>query len=332
MIARSRRPTGVAGTTPRSRWICSPLSPRAAPAVTFGRSSAPQGLMETNYNIIMDFDDIKGTIRIKHEHGHGHVSTFPTRTDYLSFFGARGLSQGEVLSDIDLVQSIYLDWLRRGQVGCVFAQLLARPPNRAHVRTLIMSDSAAEPNTSLALAKKVDSAFRDAVQSEAVEALTILMPQLIRPEALVYLIKSLGELPEWKLESILPWRDTITVVGVRALIEASEERPTWAELLGMGPFPTFLPPTRQCPITSLEIRTKGRRSIKNKINPDATAGHLAALPAELFIGRRDFKNLFEKFTPALKLRILGGTRDDRGKASVTFSVPTAIWYGPSMAS
>ena len=52
MIPLSRRPTGVAGTMSRSRWICSPLSPRAAPAVTFGRSSASQGLEETTVILI----------------------------------------------------------------------------------------------------------------------------------------------------------------------------------------------------------------------------------------------------------------------------------------
>ena len=278
----------------------------------------------------MDFDGIRRTFHVNHDHGHGHVSTFSTREDYTSFFAERGLPEERLLADAGLVEAIYLDWLRRGQVGCVFAQLLARPFNRSKVRTLVLNGSAAGLMASRALAKEIGSVFLETVHDEVAEALTILLPQLTQPEALVYLIRSLEELPDWRLESKLPWRDTITSVGVRALIERDQEWETWAEVLGMGPFPTFLPPTRQCPITSLEIRTKTGRKIRSKINPDATAGYLAAIPAELFLGKRDFGRLFEKLTPALKLRILGGTSDDRAKASVTFSVPAAIWSGLSL--
>lgn len=268
----------------------------------------------------MNFDAVNKSFEIGH--GHGHVSAFPTRDDYMVFLRDKGITANQFADDSDLVQEVYLDWLRRGQVGCVFGQLFGRPAGRQSARTSVFSQSVNDASTARALASEVDAVFRNAVAADDIEALTVLLPRIIQPEALVLLIKSLSELPQWRRESVHPWRDTLVVVGLRARIK----RDTWAEILGMGPFPTFLPPTRQCPVTSLEIRTKVDRSIWSKIHPGKLrASHLAQIPAQDFIGQRDFGKLFKQHTPALRLRILGGNEDQRAKAHVTFALPRAIW-------
>ncbi|MPZ50919.1 MAG: hypothetical protein GEU75_16735 [Dehalococcoidia bacterium] len=280
----------------------------------------------------MIFEGLRRSFFVNHGHGDGHFTAFATRADYLTFLRAEGITEEDLLRDPDLVKAVYLDWLRRGQVGCVFAQLLSRPANREHVRTLVLMGSATDPAAARELAQQIDTAFKEAVAATGIEALSLLLPQLTQSEGLVYLTKALEELNDWKLESILPWRDTTTIIGVRALIEKDGEDETWAEILGMGPFPNSMPPTRLCPITSVEIRTKTLRRRASKVNPGATSGHLADIPSELFLGARSHKRLFDVLTPALKLRILGGTPDDRAKASVTFSVPTPMWKGLSLNS
>jgi hypothetical protein len=259
------------------------------------------------------------------------LSAFPTRGDYERFLVAQGHSVGELAQDPALAEEVYLDWLRRGQVGCVFAQLLSRNAKRACVRTIVLPNPAGDSAAARGLAQDIDAQVDAAVQDVGIEALTILMPTITQPESLVLTIKALAEMQNWLLESVLPWRDTITMVGLRRLIKKAGQTETWAEILGLGPFPTFLPPTRQGPITSLEIRTKTDRKLKSKIHPKArTSAHLAQIPAELFIGKRDFGKLFSELTPALKMRILGGNSDDRAKASVTFALPASMWEGLSL--
>ena len=273
----------------------------------------------------MDFSGVGKSFLVQHR---GHVTAFPTRSDYLRLLQENGVGEQEFIENSELAEEAYLDWLRRGQVGCVFAQLLARAAGRKSAETKVLSQTADNAADARVLALAINDAFRGAVAAEHVEALSLLLPAIIQPEALVLLLKSLAELPDWRFESINPWRDVLVNVGLRARIESQ----TWAEILGMGPFATFLPPTRQCPVTSLEFRTKIERSIWSKIHPGKLrAAHLAQIPAEEFIGKHDFGKLFKVYTPALRLRVLGGNEDQRAKAHVTFSVPRIIWENTSVS-
>ena len=55
------------------------------------------------------------------------------------------------------------------------------------------------------------------------------------------------------------------------------------------------------------------------------AAHLADIPTDHMVSRACHKSLFAKFTPWLRNRILGFHDDKRAKASVTYSIPAAIW-------
>lgn len=65
---------------------------------------------------------------------------FPPRQDYIRQLEEHGLVAGEAdfIADDSLTEAVYLDWLLRPQVGCVFAQLLARPMYRDGVRTEVV--------------------------------------------------------------------------------------------------------------------------------------------------------------------------------------------------
>lgn len=243
---------------------------------------------------------------------------FPTRRDYLDFLVENNVVADEkgFIDRLDLNEEVYLDWLRRGQVGCIFAQLLGRTSNRSQMRTAVFGDQ--DPET---LARKIAAETIDAMADPAVEGLSILLTTIVDSESLVKLLASLSTLPRWRVPRQSLWGKTLIQLGVEFQIE----RNRWAEVLGLGPFPTFLPLTRQGPITSLEIRTKPKRARKSKTVRDTIAAHLAEMPTDHYLDPKKHGVLFAKMTPALRRRILGDEGDQRGRARVTFSVPAALW-------
>ena len=258
-------------------------------------------------------------LRLKDE--RGRRMHFPRRRDYvtqLREYGAIG-EEEDFVADDSLTEAVYLDWLRRSQVGCVFAQLLARPVHRMSVRTATVRSSSGLVDPS-ELADQVAKLVDESVEEPSTEALSVLLPQVRNDEVLARFAWELGNRPNWIIEQEHPWRRTLVLVGLRVAIAPD----VVAETLGMGPFPIF-PRTRQCPITALEIRTKTTRAKRSKYSSDHRAAHLADLPTEHMLTPTEHGVRFTEFTPRLKQRILGGVEDSRAKAGVTYSVPAAIW-------
>ena len=251
----------------------------------------------------------------------GRTMAFPDRGDYLRFLVADGkiASEDDFINNDALNKDVYLDWLRRGQVGCVFAQLFARPTNRASIWTLVARgpDGAGKPGE---LAAAINQAVRDAVVDASSEGLSVLLPHVLNPEHLIQTVLELARLPEWRIEREARWRGTLVLVGLRVQIAEG----VWAEPLGMGPF-SFFPPTRHSPITSLEIRTKTERARRGKLHKSALAAHLAQMSTGDMLTPSEFQVRFREHTPKLRKRILGGQDDHRAKAGVTFALPAAIW-------
>ena len=269
----------------------------------------------------VDFSEIGRTNQLVDE--RGRLMRFPRRNDYVQFLTRQGLiaDEREFINRTDLIVQVYSDWLRRGQVGCVFAQLLARPINREGMRTLALQQSSSLGDLS-SLAKRIDAAASDAVADPNLEAISILLPTILTYESLVTLILELSVLPQWHIERSPLWRKTMVLVGLRFHMQDT----VWAEILGMGPFDLF-PPTRQSPITSLEIRTKPKGAIINKSNPEMRRANLDRIPSDRFLSREEHRIRFSKWTPWLRLRMLAGIGDGRAKARVTFAVPAAMWEG-----
>ena len=246
---------------------------------------------------------------------------FPARRDYVSQLKKHGLVANEAafIDDDFLTEAVYLDWLRRPQVGCVFAQLLARPTNRSGMKTVIArgSSGVGDPGE---LAVQIAQLVDDSVDDPPCEALSVLMPQVLNDEILAQLVWKLGTHPGWDIELERTWRGTLVLIGMRVEIAGD----VVAETLGMGPFEIF-PPTRRCPITTLEIRTKRRRAKKSHLSKTHLAAHLADIATEHMLTRERHRDLFAKFTPWLRRRILGNQEDMRAKAGVTYSLPAAIW-------
>ena len=252
---------------------------------------------------------------------HGRSIGFPTRQDYIQQLQEYGLigTEADFVADDRLNEAVYLDWLFRPQVGCVFAQLLARPVYRAGVRTVVAHGSSGlgDPNE---LADEIAYLVDESVSNDSDEALSVLLPQILDVEPLACLVWALANRTGWAIEKEQLWRKTLVLIGLRVEIAPG----VVAETLGMGPFNIF-PTTRRCPVTTLEIRTKPKRAKKSHISKTHLAAHLADIPMDHKLTSTEFGHRFRKLTPWLKKRILGHQGDLRAKAGVTYSVPVAIW-------
>ena len=251
----------------------------------------------------------------------GRGMAFPTRQDYVGQLQKNGLivNEADFVNDDGLTEAVYLDWLRRPQVGCIFAQLLARPSYRTGIRTAVARgcSGTGDPKE---LAIQIDSLIKESVADDSSEALSVLLPQVLDIEVLTRLVWELGKKPGWMIERESRWRDTLVLIGLRVEIAPG----VVAETLGLGPF-LYFPTTRQCPITTLEIRTKTKRAKKSRLSKTHLAAHLADISTEHILTPRQFRALFTELTPRLKKRILENKSDLRAKAGVTYSLPIAIW-------
>ena len=137
----------------------------------------------------------------------GRPMGFPWRQDYINQMKEHGLinSEDDFIADDRLTEAVYLDWLFRPQVGCVFAQLLARPVNRAGVRTVVARGASVsgQPHE---LAVQIAQLVDECVEDTSTEALSVLMPQVIDTERLTHLVWELGHQPGWAIDQEHPWR------------------------------------------------------------------------------------------------------------------------------
>ena len=270
--------------------------------------------------------DLKGILRstergLRLEDERGRPMSFPTRQDYVRQLEKHWLivNESDFIHNDGLTEAVYLDWLSRSQVGCIFAQLLARPAYRTEVKTVVVR-GASGPGDPKALATQIEILVDESVGDQSTEALSVLLPQVLDIEVLTRLVWELGKQPRWMIERESRWRNTLVLVGLRVEIKTD----IVAETLGMGPFVVF-PSTRQCPITTLEIRTKPKRAKKSHLSKTHRASFLAHIPIDQKLTPRRFRTLFGDLTPRLRLRILGNQNDMRAKAGVTYSLPVAIW-------
>jgi hypothetical protein len=101
----------------------------------------------------------------------------------------------------------------------------------------------------------------ESVNDAPYEALSVLLPQILDAEPLTHLVWELSKQPGWTIEKERPWQRTLVLIGLRVKIAPE----VVAETLGMGPFQIF-PTTRQCPVTTLEVRTKAKPESTEKMS------------------------------------------------------------------
>ena len=243
----------------------------------------------------IDFSDIaKSVVIIDHR---GRRMEFPSRSDYVNHLVKSGVinKEAELSENKVLVQEVYLDWLRRGQVGCIFAQLFGRRRNREALETAVITGSSSSSSGLMSVATDIDQAVQRAMENPHSESISVLLPAIIDAEAVVDLIVELEKLPRWRIDYVRPWRDRVANIGLRTEIVEG----VWAEILMLAPLSTQ-PPTRQGPFTSFELRTQEKGSRPSRFRRQMHAAHLDRLNTRHFMSRKRHSLLFNKLTPLLR--------------------------------
>ncbi len=240
-----------------------------------------------------------------------------TREDYVRALIEDGQisSETELASNPDLVVAVHEDWLQERQVGCVYAQQInSKPTNYIAEKRVIEGD---DP---VVLAASIDSTTVAAVDSEQLEALSLLLPSVSDMATLCSLIHELAKYDRWKVrpavQHVEPSSGTLyALVGLDFILPDG----IVSAVLGLGPFEE-LPMTRRGPFTSLEMRTKSSHAKPAHHRPGfPLVSHLAQIPLEDDRIAAEHEYQWQQ-TTQLRLTVLG-SNDARAKAEVTFAVP-----------
>ena len=142
----------------------------------------------------LDFSQVTKSTQLVDD--RGRLKRFPSRHDYVSFLEAQGLvaDDADFQRQEELVKAVYLDWLKRGQAGCIFAQLFGRLRNRKGLRTEVILTNGEQ--SSAEIANKIEALVTDSLDSAGVDAISVLLPGIRDVEALTHLLVSLSGLGE----------------------------------------------------------------------------------------------------------------------------------------
>ena len=213
----------------------------------------------------------------------------------------------------------YLSWQGGAAVGCKFARLLARKPNQYEQRFVRVPKIRTAPQ----VAKRIASIVDGFVADEAVSVAVLLLPDLATLEQTAEVMLALDNEPQWGVETraLLPQAagDFIAIRVVRDIPFEMETRPS--EALVFGDFPEF-PPTRQAPVTVLEIFVGKPRPLGPLNDEPIDKVNLAHIELNLTT-HEQFEKMWEKSVEG-RTASLEDPEDDRAKAKVTLVVPPAM--------
>jgi hypothetical protein len=257
--------------------------------------------------------NVKGSVRIGQR-------DFTSRDDYERYCFENGLSADAVSlwADDGLVADVQQHWHRKGQTGCLFAQVAARNKDQVGWHSEVFNASASDLRQAEHI-EAIDRIIRDAVASPDCALLSLLFPKVTTPEELASLLRGLLGVPSVVLECTQEFGD-LTTLALRVSVSPSGVM-SW--LLGLGPF-EFLPATRRAPSTEIVLRTKPKEGeIYGRLTDDRMAAHLADIP--LALPKKSYDGLWDA-TYTRTREILGNTKPRPfAAAKVTYTVPTSLW-------
>lgn len=206
-----------------------------------------------------------------------------------------------------MLGDVFLQWVRSGQLGCLFAVKLARAPDEAKWASVT-------PVVDDGLAQRLQPILEAAAGTA--EALQIILPGVATAERIVDVINILCRHPSWYWEKIPSTQADASgcfLLGLRWSLPSEGAR-SWT--LGFAPIDS-MPFTRRfvgAPFSALVFRT---------ITPppdEKLPGvvHLAYMPT---LGAPE--SYWAK-TSKLKSELVGDAFPDAAKAKVTFSLPMAV--------
>ncbi len=256
---------------------------------------------------------------VTREVGAGDARAFPSFDD----LAGRMVLKGEApdiesirTQRLDLWGQILFDWFQQGQVACVFAQVLARDPEKARWASFVVEG----PWTC-----DIVNAVVETAAAEGFEAAQILFPGDGSVSQAVGVIRELCKHPQWKCEDA-GWLDRESGDSVQVGLRwrpKSDSYESW--VLGIAPFEP-MPFTRRvsgAPFVALVLRPTA--PIHERAEPKKSNGVDAAHLAHMDDGIGTDKAKRDKWTEATraaKIALLNPEPLSRARARVTFSLPS----------
>ena len=212
----------------------------------------------------------------------------------------------------------YLRWRQQPPVGCVFARIIARRP-AAYAQQIVEITGKDSPTD---VAAEIAARIGTLVSDHETQAAAILMPNVSSLEVLAKVALALDHESMWKVTTShlvsTPAGDMVAFHIVREIPFGTTTCPS--EALVLGPYPEF-PPTRQAPITALEIYVGAPRPNDPKTGNPTSKANLAHMETHLPTERAFMKTWNNSVDGRAKSL---GCDDNRAKAKVSFVIPAAL--------
>lgn len=235
---------------------------------------------------------------------------FPNLYDYVDAFRRAAIirDRDDLLQRRpDLLPVIFHDWVRKRQIGCRFAQRLAREPSKFGWIDLVLPHHDSSEHV-----RWLDEFL--ATASYDSEAVLLLLPTVTNLSDLSDLVGNLLTSPRWFIHEIVGYDDSEFVpLGLR-WHPPGEELASW--VLAFGDFPEW-PFTRRAPLPALTLRTHSPKPGNEGIDLAAIDPMLPNVEA--------FDRMMSG-TRRLKERLLEAEPDlcDYARARVTFRLPRSL--------
>jgi hypothetical protein len=170
-----------------------------------------------------------------------------------------------------LIGELFFNWVRTGQLGCLFAVQLAKEPRKNRWLPIVQLRALEEgQNLSRLLNTQLDAA------SKRNEAAAIIFPDIRTPQEIVALVNLLCDDPNqrwyWTKDGI-EQSDSASLIGLRWILPKGK---SVNYVLGFAPIST-MPQTRQSPFTALFLRIKDDKRTPSHRENGLVQVHLADL-------------------------------------------------------
>lgn len=255
----------------------------------------------------------------------GSTDRFPTFDDLAQWL----VDKGEINSvedllgpDQDKLAAIFFQWIRRGQLSCLFAAKLAKDAIEAECpEDLCWHSRVAGPPLDSALVSEVQTFLT--TEGREAEAVQLIFQDVTTPEDVVELVNVLCTHPSWSWKEVECEEESHFGVGLRwRLPESNLEN--W--VLGFTPYEgtPFTRLVSGAPFSALAMRTLPRSS--NSFFPidEEGAVHLANMPLRIGCPVHVQKAKFDERTHDRREELLDGEMETLAKAKVTFALPFSV--------
>ena len=205
-------------------------------------------------------------------------------------------------------------------MGCRFARVITiDPPRYGQVFEIVPNGA-----TSARIAESLANRVAELVEDKGVSAAAMLFPFLTSLEETAKVMLALKERPKWKVTHSEIDNEVVgKVIALRVVREIPFGRKTCeSESLVLGNFPEF-PPTRQSPVTAMEIFVGAPLKFDPKTEKPTTQANLAHIIDKDVYGHKAFKNAWDASHEG-RTASLGTEFDNRAKAKVTLVLPVPL--------